>query len=47
MRIGLLFTLAVITLLVLALLGIGGYYLYLNWDAIMEALNGGASALAL
>ncbi len=44
--IGLLFTLVVITLLVLAALGVAGYFIYINWDAIMEAING-SSALAL
>ena len=43
---GLLLAIALITLLVLAGLGVAGYFIYLNWDAIMAAFNG-SSALAL
>ena len=44
--IGLIFTLFVITIGVLAALGVGGYFIYAYWGDIMALFNG-ASALAL
>lgn len=44
--IGLLVTIAIIALIVLAALGVGVYFLVMNWDAVM-GLFGGSSALAL
>lgn len=44
--IGLLVTLAFIALIVLGGIGVGVYFLVINWDAVMAMFNGG-SALAL
>ena len=45
--IGLIFTLFVITIGVLAALGVGGYFIYYYWEDIMALFNGSSAALAL
>ncbi len=44
---GLIFTLFVITIGVLAALGVGGYFIYYYWEDIMALFNGSSAALAL